>query len=466
MISPNSPKLETTPSEDTGAIGDTLTDSATLSGATAGAGTSIDFYLFAPSDDCTDLTTAVYSATGVPVSGNGTYFSADATAETGSNTTTGTGTYHWLATYTGDANNADATSACADEPVVISPNSPKLETTPSEDTGAIGDTLTDSATLSGATAGAGTSIDFYLFAPSDDCTDLTTAVYSATGVPVNGNGTYISTDATAETGSNITTGTGTYHWLATYTGDANNADATSACADEPVVISPNSPKLETTPSEDTGAIGDTLTDSATLSGATAGAGTSIDFYLFAPTDDCTDITTAVYSATGVPVNGNGTYSSTDATAETGSNITTGTGTYHWLATYTGDANNADATSACADEPVVISPNSPKLETTPSEDTAIGDTLTDSATLSGATAGAGARSASTCSRRRQLHGLGTAVYSATGVPVTATAPTSAPTAPTETGSNATTGRASTTGWPSTRATTTTTRRRAPARRGRA
>ena len=38
MIGPNSPDLETTPNEDTGAIGDTLTDTATLSGATSGAG--------------------------------------------------------------------------------------------------------------------------------------------------------------------------------------------------------------------------------------------------------------------------------------------------------------------------------------------------------------------------------------------------------------------------------------------
>jgi hypothetical protein len=151
----------------------------------------------------------------------------------------------------------------------------------------------------------------------------------------------------------VTNQTGTYHWLANYSGDTNNDPAGSTCADEAVVISPNSPGLATTPSETTGAIGDTLTDSATLSGATSDAGGTIDFYLFAPGDDCSDTTTAVYSSTGVPVSGNGSYSSSSGT-ESGSNVTNQTGTYHWLANYSGDTNNDPAGSTCADEAVVIS----------------------------------------------------------------------------------------------------------------
>ncbi len=80
--------------------------------------------------------------------------------------------------------------------MVISPNTPGLTTTPSEDTGSIGDTLTDSATLSGSTTGAGDTIDFDLFAPGNDCSDLATAVYSSTGVPTNGDGTYLSSAGT------------------------------------------------------------------------------------------------------------------------------------------------------------------------------------------------------------------------------------------------------------------------------
>jgi hypothetical protein len=117
---------------------------------------------------------------------------------------------------------------------VIAPNSPGLSTTPSETTGNVGDTLSDSATLSGATSGAGGTISFYLFAPGDNCSDLTTAVYSSTGVAVSGNNTY-SSNGTAS-GSNVASQAGTYHWLATYSGDGNNNAASSACSDEAVVI--------------------------------------------------------------------------------------------------------------------------------------------------------------------------------------------------------------------------------------
>src|SRR5207249_1093483 len=53
-------------------------------------------------------------------------------------------------------------------------NTTHLSTTVSESTGAIGDTLTDSATLTLATSGAGGTIDFYLFAPGATCSTLGT----------------------------------------------------------------------------------------------------------------------------------------------------------------------------------------------------------------------------------------------------------------------------------------------------
>src|SRR2546428_319167 len=39
------------------------------------------------------------------------------------------------------------------------------------------------------------------------------------------------------------------------------------------------------------------------------------------------------------------------------------GTYYWVATYSGDPNNKEAVSGCADEPVKIGPATPKVETT-------------------------------------------------------------------------------------------------------
>src|SRR5436189_11248 len=148
---------------------------ASLSGATAGAGTSISFYLFAPSDDCSSLATAVYDRKSTRLYSSHRCSSTTGT-DIGRNTTTQAGTYHWLAKYTGDANNADASSTCASEAVVIAANSPSLITTPNKTSYALSLPHALPTSLSGATAGAGTSISFYLFAPSDDCSSLATAV--------------------------------------------------------------------------------------------------------------------------------------------------------------------------------------------------------------------------------------------------------------------------------------------------
>jgi hypothetical protein len=55
--------------------------------------------------------------------------------------------------------------------------------------------------------------------------------------PVNGNGVYHSVDGT-ESGNNTATESGTYHWLAVYSGDSNNKGGNSGCGTEPVKIAP------------------------------------------------------------------------------------------------------------------------------------------------------------------------------------------------------------------------------------
>ena len=93
-----------------------------------------------------------------------------------------------------------------------------------------------------------------------------------------------------------------------------------------------------------------LTDSATLSGGMNPHG-SITFYLFAPgvTPNATN-SNNVYTTT-VTVNGDGTYS----TPATGYSPTT-TGTYEWVAVYSGDTNgNPSVTSPFGSEPEAVSP---------------------------------------------------------------------------------------------------------------
>jgi uncharacterized repeat protein (TIGR01451 family)/choice-of-anchor A domain-containing protein len=87
-----------------------------------------------------------------------------------------------------------------------------------------GNTLTDSAMLSGGFNPTGT-ITFSLFNPSN------TAVYTDV-VTVNGNGTY-NTSMGSNPGGYLPTVAGTYQWVVTYSGDANNNGASSPLGSEP-----------------------------------------------------------------------------------------------------------------------------------------------------------------------------------------------------------------------------------------
>src|SRR5262249_58136701 len=82
----------------------------------------------------------------------------------------GSGVYHWKATFSGDANNnGPVSSACGDEPVTITVT-PTLSTSQTPTTGTIGTALKDSATLAGTSNLLGTgTITFRLFGPGHDC---------------------------------------------------------------------------------------------------------------------------------------------------------------------------------------------------------------------------------------------------------------------------------------------------------
>jgi hypothetical protein len=87
----------------------------------------------------------------------------------------------------------------------------------------------DSFTLAGASTGAGGSITFKLYAPSNTtCTG--TAALSET-VSVSGSGTYDTTNT-----SFVASTEGTWRWTSTYTGDSNNNGVTSACGVERFTI--------------------------------------------------------------------------------------------------------------------------------------------------------------------------------------------------------------------------------------
>jgi hypothetical protein len=215
-------------------FGQPISDTAHLTGVSANAGGTITFNLYGPSDtpDCTGA--AIFSST-VNVSGPNDYTSEEFTP-------TAAGSYYWTASYSGDANNDPAETACGDEgeTSVVNQQPSTLATAPSlipQDTATVG-TDGESGTYEG-------TLTFELFDSLADCqtTDNDSlAVYSEdVTVPTDTTpGSTFSTNNSGDpngtpAGYTINSGNeGSYFWQVTYD-DATRSDATSNCVEESTV---------------------------------------------------------------------------------------------------------------------------------------------------------------------------------------------------------------------------------------
>jgi Cu/Zn superoxide dismutase len=301
-------------------IGSPISDTATLSGATSNAGGTITFHLFSDDQCANEVTTGLSPVT---VDGNGDYNS-------GNFTPTAVGNYYWTASYSGDANNAAASTAChdANESSVVTKAKPAL-TTNAAGPVTLGDPISDTAHLSEASSDAGGTITFHLYSNATCTTEVSTGLNP---VAVNGNGDYNSGDFTP-------TAAGSYYWTASYSGDANNLPVETACGEpgESSVVGKAPSSIST---------GQELfpQDAATIAAGAGGTPTgTVTFKLFAP-DDATCAGSPVYTETVSLTNGsastsNSTFSVNAADAST----------YRWLVEYGGDATHEGATSACGTE---------------------------------------------------------------------------------------------------------------------
>ena len=341
-------------------VGGTISDTASLSGGTGPTGT-ITFDVFGPNNAiCTGA--PVFTST-VPVAGNGNYLSATFTP-------TAPGTYRFVASYSGDANNAAAATSCDDpaEAVVVSTGNPTIVTHASAPV-TVGGTITDTATLAGGANPTGT-ITFEVFGP-DNATCSGIPAFTSTKT-VSGDGNYTSDPFTVPAA-------GAYRFVATYSGDANNSPAgPTACSDANEISSGTkaSPAIATTASGTAAVVGGVIRDTAILTGGFNPTGT-ITFNLFGPGSPppCTGI--PAFTAT-VTVNGSGNYNSPSFTL-------TAPGTYTFVATYSGDANNnAAGPTACNDpnETVAVTPSATNISTTASASADVGQPIFDTATLGG------------------------------------------------------------------------------------
>lgn len=127
-------------------------------------------------------------------------------------------------------------------------------------------------------------------------------------------------------------------------------------------------------------IGQSVSDTAVLTGGTKPTGT-ITFNLYGPNNSTCSGSPALSSS--VKVNGNGTYHSGNLKPKTA-------GTYEWVATYSGDSKNSSVSEPCGstNESVTVTAATPKMTTTASPDTTVGNSISDAATLSSGVAPTG------------------------------------------------------------------------------
>jgi hypothetical protein len=306
------PSIATTLSADTIVVGGTVHDSSALTGATANAGGTVTYTVYTNNTCTTGAQSAgtVTVTNGVVPDSNGITFNS-------------AGDYYWQAAYSGDANNDAATSACTSEHLVVTVRTPAISTTLSAETVEVGGTVHDSATLTGATANAGGTVTY--------------TVYTDTACSANAQsaGTVTVTNGVVPDSNGITFNTaGDYYWQAAYSGDANNAAATSVCTSEHLVVTKRQPAMTTTPNL-------IPNDDATISAGLSPTGT-ITFNLYNPAA-ATCAGAPAYTQT-VTVSGNGTYSTTNT-----SFVASTLGTWRWQVSYSGDTNNNPTSSACGVE---------------------------------------------------------------------------------------------------------------------
>jgi hypothetical protein len=213
---------------------------------------------------------------------------------------------------------------------------------------ALGDRLRDTATVSNFSGQAG-SVSFTLYGPlANYPTDTQSCPSSpiAFGPNVKSAPTGTGSPASYTSDSFRPTSAGNYLWVARYSPPGGTVGRTSDCRTEEVTVSRASPAIttEASPSAVTVGAQSTVGDKATLHGGSSVAPPTglVTFTLF--TDpSCSN--PAGVSGNGAITTSGGVSTATFSTSWTPST----TGTYYWIATYSGDTNNNPSTTSCGND---------------------------------------------------------------------------------------------------------------------
>src|SRR2546427_10466888 len=271
-----------------------------MTGAFQGGG-SATYFLFTTAD-CTGSATTISTVTvnlgAVPSSSPQQFPSA--------------GSFSWNMHYFGDPNNNPAISPC--EPLTISKASPTISTNFSANPVTVGGSVSDFATMTGGFQ-AGGSATYFLFS-TVDCTGFKNQVSVVT----------VSNGVIPSSSSQTFNSAGADSWNVCYSGDAHNNASTSPC--EPLTVNKASPIVTTTLSQNVITVGNSVSDSVTISNGFQAGGTVA--YSFYTGSTCSGIPTIV----GSPV----TVTNGAAPSSVLQPFNTA-GSFGWNAAYSGDSNN-------------------------------------------------------------------------------------------------------------------------------
>ncbi len=281
------------------------------------------------------------------------------------------GSYSWHAVFSGDTNNAAATSPC--EPLTVGSS---ISTTLSSAFIVQGTSVTDTATLSGANSPTG-SITFY-YSTSNTCPN--SGATTVGSFPISGS---------SATSSSVTLLSGAYYWYATYLGDANNPGPVTSACELLIVQSPGGGGAKVTPTLTTAATspvraGQPASDTATLSSGNLPTGIIVfAAYGPSPTPVCTGSPAFTSNPVAVSVSGNPSPPTTFTSSP--NFLPSAVGSYYWVVFYTGDSANNPVTTACgaSGETLVVTKATPTITTSLSSTSILqGQSASDTATLVG------------------------------------------------------------------------------------
>ncbi|MDQ6875504.1 MAG: hypothetical protein M3042_10650 [Actinomycetota bacterium] len=389
-----SPAISTQVSAQTALVGDTITDSVTVTGSNGYNG-QITWVLLGPVPAAAGPTCEGVSYAGAPVAQTGSLTAAgDNTYVSTPFVVTAAGCYTYSELLVGNATTLPAgpTPPGAVTETTLVTSQPTLSTQISTQTAKVGDTITDDVTVTGSNGYTG-QITYVLlgpvaplmtgFAGSPTCAgvDYTGAPTADSGsITANGDNTYTSAPFTV-------TVSGCYTYSETLVGNSTTRPAgptTPGTVTETVIVFAHTPAVSTQISTQQALIGDTITDSIVVTGS-GGYNGPIDWNLFgpvpatldaigSPTCEGVDYTGAPVAASGqITANGDNTYVTAPFTVPT-------VGCYTYSEYLVGNTTTAPAGPSIpgtVTETVIVFKTQPQVSTQTSTQTAlVGDSITD------------------------------------------------------------------------------------------